>query len=256
MRTAPFHDLQADTIGGVIDSLDVVVDWARENGHRLGYFAALYRKVTVCVEAAIAAGEFADGDRMERLDVVFANRYLAALEQACRGETCTTSWQLALDACSRWRPIALQHLLLGMNAHIALDLAIAAVETAPAGELDALRGDFDLINDILASLTDGVQDELARVWPALRLLDRLGGRIDEALAGFGLVVARSRAWEVAGRLAAVSGPERSARISVLDRQVATFGERILAPGLVAAVVLLAIRLTEMRSVRRIIEILE
>ena len=125
----------AATIDEVIAQLDEVIDRARREGSRVGYFPALYRKVTVAVKEGIAAGRFEDGQRMERLDVVFANRYLEAMAAWRAGEPPTRSWQLSFEAAGRWWPIVLQHLLLGMNAHINLDLGVAAARTAPGAEL-------------------------------------------------------------------------------------------------------------------------
>src|SRR5262245_55821690 len=113
---------QAQTIDQVIAALDDIVSDSLARGSRAGYFAALYRKVTVRVKQEIANGFFENGPRMERLDVIFANRYLDAYSRWRRGEKPTDVWKLALDATEMWRPLVLQHLLLGMNAHINLDL--------------------------------------------------------------------------------------------------------------------------------------
>lgn len=67
------------TIDGVIEELDRTIATARRDESRLGYFPALYRKVTASVQQGIADGRFEDGDRMERLDIIFANRYLEAI---------------------------------------------------------------------------------------------------------------------------------------------------------------------------------
>lgn len=55
---------------------------ALEDGDRAGYFAVLYRKVTAKVKEGIAAGFFDDPGPMERLDVLFADRYLDAVADA------------------------------------------------------------------------------------------------------------------------------------------------------------------------------
>jgi len=157
----------ASTIDGVIERLDDVIAGARRQDSRSGYFPALYRKVTASVKEGIRAGRFADGERMERLDVVFANRYLDAVAAVRRGEPPTRSWQISFAAAQGWWPIVLQHLLLGMNAHINLDLGIAAARTAPGAELAGLESDFNSINDLLAELVNGVKEELSTVWPRL-----------------------------------------------------------------------------------------
>src|SRR5687767_5236686 len=80
------------TIAAVITALEGIMDRCAATGSRLGYFAALYHKVTCRVRDGIAAGEFADAPRMERLDVAFANRHIEAFMQQERGETPTQSW--------------------------------------------------------------------------------------------------------------------------------------------------------------------
>ncbi|HBE00237.1 MAG TPA: hypothetical protein DC060_18845, partial [Gemmatimonadetes bacterium] len=70
----------AETIDEVVDQLTEIVEWSRTANPPLGYFAALYRKVTIKVGEGIADGIFDDGDRMEQLDVIFATRYLHAVE--------------------------------------------------------------------------------------------------------------------------------------------------------------------------------
>jgi hypothetical protein len=178
--------MPAKTIDEVIQELDDIIAWAQGNRSRLGYFAAMYRKVTLKVKEGIADGVFENegiadgvfenGERMERLDVIFANRYLEAIAQHRDGKIPTVSWQLAFEASKRYWPIVLQHLLLGMNAHINLDLGIAAARTSPGGAIYDLENDFNKINEILAALVDGVERELARIWPMLKLLDRIAGK--------------------------------------------------------------------------------
>src|SRR5687768_12658552 len=137
--------MPAQTIDEVLAQLDEVIRRARQESDRLGYFATLYRNVTLKVKEGITAGLFEDGNRMERLDVTFANRYLAALDSFRCGQQSSKCWRTAFDTAATWPPIVLQHLLLGMNAHINFDLGIAAQEVAPGQALPSLRKDFDQI---------------------------------------------------------------------------------------------------------------
>jgi hypothetical protein len=57
-----------------------MVNGALRDGDRIGYFASLYRQVTVAIRAAIRTNEFDDGERMSRFDAAFGNRYFAALD--------------------------------------------------------------------------------------------------------------------------------------------------------------------------------
>jgi hypothetical protein len=146
--------MRAENIEDIIKNLTEIIEWSRENASRLGYFPALYRKVTVQVRNGIEEGFFEHGDLMDRFDVVFANRYLDAFHQYVDSGTATRSWKLAMDATSSRRPVVLQHLLLGMNAHIALDLAVTVAETTPERKLPELKNDFLKINGILSGLID------------------------------------------------------------------------------------------------------
>jgi hypothetical protein len=220
----------ARTIDDVIARLGDIVTYCRRTDSRLGYFPALYRKVTIQVKEDIAAGRFDDGARMERLDVRFANRYFAAFDQHRRGATPTRSWAYGFARAASPDPLILQHLMLGINAHINLDLGIAAVETAPAEALPALRTDFERINTILAALVDEVQDEIAALWPAMGVLDRLGGRLDEALCNFCLAKARVMAWTRAEQLAACPIDTHPTHIARFDDEVCALSRRICPDG--------------------------
>ena len=129
------------TIDGVLEELDRTIATARQDESRLGYFPALYRKVTASVQQGIVDGRFEDGERMERLDVIFANRYLDAIGKLRDGEAPSRSWAIAFAAAASRRPIVLQHLLLGMNAHINLDLGIAAARAEAVSEIRTVARD-------------------------------------------------------------------------------------------------------------------
>ena len=171
--------LQAKTIENATEIMDDIVQDSISKGERLGYFAALYRTVTYVVKERCDEGFFEDNDRMRRLDVIFANRYFAAYDAYYKqNDEPSKSWQVAFDHTKLKQLIILQHLLMGMNAHINLDLGIAAAEVADEwGALDdSLLGDFNRLNNILAGLIDRVQEEIGNVSPLLKFLDKLVDR--------------------------------------------------------------------------------
>lgn len=247
----------ANSIDEVIQNLSEIIDWATTNNSRLGYFPALYRKVTVKVKEGIQNHFFDDNERMERLDVVFANRYLKAFEQFQTGQEPTQSWQLAFEATAKWWPIVLQHLLLGMNAHILLDLGIAAAEVVPPEQIDDLENDFAKINQILNDLVEEVQNELGEISPLFRFLDMKTGKFDEALAKFGIEVTRNQAWGVACDFAATPKENWPTKIESLDQQIFNFGQKILSANSIwLRMVLGFIRLGEIHGTKKVIEILK
>lgn len=247
--------MTVDTIDEVIGRLDAIVGWARRTGSRSGYFAALYRRVTLEVWDGIREGRFDDGPRTERLDVIFAERYLEAFARWRRGEPTTRSWAVAFEAADDWWPIVLQHLLLGINAHINLDLGIATARTAPGDALADLRGDFREINRILAALVDDVQRRLGEVWPLLHVLDWVGGRTDEEIIHFQIEVAREHAWTFARRLNDRPESEWRDEIRRVDESIEGLGRLVRHPGPLLGTVTKVVRLGELRSVPRVIDLL-
>ncbi|MBD3275256.1 MAG: hypothetical protein GF372_08095 [Candidatus Marinimicrobia bacterium] len=250
--------MPASSVDDVIDSLETIIEWSKQNESKLGYFPALYCKVTRRVKDGINRNEFHDGDRMEKFDVIFANRYLTAFEKYHNQGYPVRAWDHTFDATRRWKPIILQHLMLGMNAHINLDLGIAAAETADSvgDSLQDMEHDFFLITDILIEMIDHVQNEISRVWPMMGLLDRIAGEKDELIAAFGLDVSRNRAWKTARALANLSGDRREHTIGKLDRNVRNLGKLLLSNGPIFGMLLFIARLGEMRSVSGTIEVLE
>ena len=248
--------MTAQNIDDVIAKLDGIVDWSRQHESRLGYFAALYRKMSVEVKRGIETSQFDDGERMHHIGAVFANRYLAAFDQFQQGRRPTRSWVLAFEATQRWRPTVLQHLVLGMNAHINLDLGIAMARSVRGDALPDAQSDFNKINDLLAHLIDQVQDELTEIWPLTRLLDRLGGRKDEFVINFSLERARDHAWQVAQRLAPLEHDAQELEIPALDAKVERIGRLVLYPGWILSTAFTFVRLGERASISDIIDILK
>jgi len=251
------HGRQPDAIDEVIEYLDEILQWAAAEGSRMGYFAALYRGVTDKVREGIASGLFQDGARMERFDVIFANRYLEALRIYRVGNQPTRSWLFAFESAKGTRPVVLQHLLLGINAHINLDLGVAAAEVCKGSELGALQRDFDSINDILASRVSVVRAQIARVSPLTSLLERVDPTADRAVINFSIERAREQAWTVAELLACLHPSAWPNRIDVLDRTTTSLARLIRdPPGWVLNTGLGFIRLAERHNVRHVIEALQ
>ena len=246
----------ARTIDEVIAQLDDIIARSIREQSRLGYFAALYRKVTVKVKEGIAQGRFEDGPRMERLDVTFANRYLTALNQFRSGQQPFLSWLASFKAASSWRPIILQQLLLAMNPHINLDLGIAAAETCPGDELPSLQHDFDEINNILAALVGQVESEINEVSPWINFLDHIDPKADTAIVNFSMDKARACAWDLATKLAPLSPIEWKPLLDVRDLEMTALADLIWHPvGVIFKLGLLLIRSRESSDVARVIDVL-
>lgn len=239
---------QITTIDEVIATLEIIISESEKDNGTSGYFAALYQKVTIKVKEGIDSGSFEDGVRMEQLDVVFAKRYIDAYFSFKKGEPTTLSWQKAFNFSSHFRPIVLQHLLLGMNAHINLDLGIAANEISKGKNIADLENDFNRINEILSSLVHDVEEDLSEVWPTLKLILKLAGKVDDFMVDFSMKLARDGAWKFANQLSASAENQINSLIEIRDQKVAAKASIVTNPGAIATIVLFIIRVMERGSV--------
>ncbi len=89
----------------------------------------------------------------------------------------------------------MQHLILGINAHINLDLGIAVSETVGEnGSIMDFENDFNKINEILGSMIDDVQARIGRVSPLFYLLEKIGKGREDKIVSFSINIARDGAW--------------------------------------------------------------
>ncbi len=246
--------MTVQTIDDVVSALDTIVQQSYDNASRIGYFAALYRRVTRAVRDALNSGQFQNGPLLEKLDVVFASRYLDALATFQAGGKATRSWMLSFRGCGDSNLLILQQLLSGMNAHIDLDLGIAAAQVSPGDQLPQLKPDFDEINALLAGQVGAVEAELASLSPLIGDLEKLGLRTETSVINFNLQAARDNAWFLAQALASEPALLHNATLDGIDLVVSIKGRAILHPQVVG-VGLQLIQQAEVKDVRRVIEVL-
>ncbi|MEA2685697.1 MAG: hypothetical protein QOE93_892 [Actinomycetota bacterium] len=217
-------------IDAVLTRIDSVVVEARARRLRTGFFAAMYRQTTKTVGREVEAGAFDDAERMARFVAMFAGRYLDAVGLWQAGQQPTRSWRVAFRAADRRDRVILQHLLLGMNAHINLDLAVVAATICPGDSIFELKDDFGRINDVLQRLMVPLQKTIGRFSPLLHVLWQVGGDVDDEVLNFSIRVARRDAWQQAVTLAHLDDERRALAIDSLDRKVAVLGRLVDQPG--------------------------
>jgi len=242
------------TIDEAIIKMDAIVAHCMEQNHRAGFFAVLYRHVTIRIKQGIDKKEFEDNARMEKLDVIFALRFFDAYDAWMVQKPTSQCWERAFDASTGNKYLVMQHLLLGINAHINLDLGIAAAQTMENQPLEGLKADFDKINDILASLVDGVKSNISKVSPIFGLLTTLARGKDELLLIFSIGVARDGAWKFAGEFYATPNKEDS--IALRDVKIAQLAHHLTNPGKWLSFLVKIIRWGEYKSVGEKMKILE
>lgn len=220
--------MPATTIDGVIDQLEDIIDNCIRTESRLGYFAALYKRMTLAVKAGIQRGAFQDAARIEALDVMFANRYLSTRERYFAGESPGVSWLQAYDAATSDSHIVLQQLLAGINPHIMIDLGVAAARTCPGDQLAGLATDFATINNVIFSLMSVVDAELDALSPETAVIDRVVGKFKDAAIFDAMEKGRTSAWDFAQSLAYLPLDQQASRIGARDLEARYLGDIILA----------------------------
>lgn len=248
--------MQIQNIQDVINQLTEITEQCKASQNRAGYFAAMYKRMTVAVRDSINANEFEDGARMEKLDMVFAQRYLDAYACFFAKQPCSNSWQFTFNACTDNSLIVLQHLLLGINTHINLDLAIASAEVAPGESINALQKDFNHINSLISSLIDDIQECLCKVWLPMRMLLRIANGKQLPVLNFSIAKAREVSWSNAVLLANMNAEQKNIYIQQMDNVVKVLGEKIKSPDIATRFMLNAIHFTEYDDVARTINLID
>ena len=215
-------------IDEVVDAIQSIVDWSISASSRLGYFAALYKRITIAVRTALEQGAFENTERMERFDVAFASRYFDALNGYFHPET----HSLVAGDVRRVAPLGADHRAThawGVNAHIDLDLGIVAHTISPSGQLTSLHADFNTINAVLASQINDVVARLNELSPALADLYAVLEENEIFLINEAVRTYRDSAWRLAIILALEPAFARPLTIWARDRKVAEQGELIYDP---------------------------
>jgi hypothetical protein len=191
---------------------------------RRAVFLTCYMMMTQNMQSAIVQGDFGDGEWVDRLLNHFAEYYFVALDAYERDRVSAPPvWQLAHDAALEGRDVALQQLLLGVNAHINYDLVLAVADML-GPEWDRLSDternvryvDYCHVNEIIGQTIDAVQDQvLEPAMPSMALVDRLLGNLDERLISRIITGWREAVWENAVRLLEAQDPD--ARALLLQR---------------------------------------
>lgn len=224
------------TLVEVIPAMREMMKARQREGSRRAIFLSLYMSVTDAIGQRVREGGFQDPVWVERYGVAFANLYLRAVDSYASGTWTPKAWRRAFDCADNRSALVLQDLLLGVNAHINHDLALALIEAGIDDRRDERYADHTSVNAVLESLTNQAQQQIAEAYaPGLANFDALGGDVDEMVAAFSIARAREHAWAVALSLANARNPfERKLIMRGLDVQADVLARLILIPGSTAA----------------------
>jgi hypothetical protein len=159
--------------------------------------------MTTNMQAAIEEEEFHDPVWVNNLLVYFATYYFDALDAFDANRPAPAVWLLAFEAAARPHTHPLQNLMLGVNAHINYDLVLVVADllqtewpALSAEQRQERYADYCTVNEIIALTIDAVQDDvLERRSPAMSLVDRSLGRLDEQMVVNLITRWRDQVWQ-------------------------------------------------------------
>lgn len=190
-------------------------------------FNRMYLTVTEGVRTGL--GGFADPPAVAELDVLFAGRYLLAVDAVAAGRRPPACWRPLFELRADPEVHPLQFALAGMNAHIQHDLPLAVVDTCRrlGREPEQLEGDYHRINGLLAEVETAVREQLMPGPDVLERLEPMTHRIGAWSVG----TAREAAWGSVRLLWGLRGRPAAARAcaTALDGAVGLLGRALLLP---------------------------
>ncbi|MEM9053014.1 MAG: DUF5995 family protein, partial [Bacteroidota bacterium] len=98
--------------------------------------------------------------------------------------------------------------------------------------------------------------ELSEIWPFLKVLLKLSGKLDDKLINFSMKLARDGAWKFAQELNLVSGSAYIEMIDQRDVRIEQIAKLVYPKNILIRILFGIIRLSLRKSIRERIEILE
>lgn len=225
-----FDEFQS--VNDVIKNLEMFENYCIQNDDLRGVFATAYLHISRSINKNLLEEKFRNNSWVRKYLVRFGDLYRIALVDYENGNVSRVpkSWKISFQTAKNREGLIIQHLLLGINAHINHDLAIALFDVKIDPDRNDKYVDHVLINQILEKATDGLKQEVANKYaPILRRLDQSVGSIDEKITNFSIPKAREHAWTFAGALTSSknNSEERLLR-TALDDQAAVLARLIMA----------------------------
>lgn len=216
-----------------------IEEWEKRSDHR-AIFLRCYSMMTHNMLTAVRAGQFHDPDWVTSLLNHFAGYYFNALEAyEASGQSAPPVWMVAHEAADREGTLALQNLLLGVNAHINYDLVLTLVDILGPEWSDLIESqrqtryqDHCHVNTIIGKTIDAIQDQVIEIeQPDMDLIDKALGPLDEWLMSNLISNWRDEVWDQAVEILEIRGSEaRLAKRGRIEDTTLARAEAILMQG--------------------------
>lgn len=169
-------------------------------------FNRMYLEVTLGVAGQVQQEAFADADWITALDVVFANRYFAAVDALSSPATeQPAAWRPLLAARGNDDIEPIQFALAGMNVHINNDLPLAVVATCADRGTAPTDGphhqDYQRVDALLDASEQSIRESFEQ--RAVRDADRHVAAVLNLVCNWSMNESRDVAWDTALALWAV-----------------------------------------------------
>ena len=192
----------AATVDEVIARMRAI-DAALPASDGVACFNRMYLDVTVGVGNEIEQQSFGDPAFVARLDVVFANLYLGAVDALSAPPSAVpVAWRPLLAARSNPGIESIQFALAGMNTHINHDLPLAVVATctelATAPSDGCHHDDYQKVDALLDAMEQSARESFEP--PGLAAVDRHVAAVANVIANWSINAARDVAWDTATAL--------------------------------------------------------
>jgi len=212
-----------------------------QHDHR-GPFAMLYTRTTTKIREGLAKGRFYDRQYSEDLTTMFAELYRRAYVDYVDGkmDEVPDAWRIQFDTAKKSdeaqasgkkdNVLVLQHMVLGVNAHINRDLSHAVEIVGYQGKsADYRKKDYEVVRDILkenvdASLDTVIQKYAEGLGETPEFVRDLMGKVFYVW----MVTGREKAWEDS-KLLMKPWPVNA----LADREV-NYTSRLMADAILAA----------------------
>ncbi|WP_030442137.1 DUF5995 family protein [Actinoplanes subtropicus] len=188
-----------------LDAVQVILDELPPSpaANRVAAFNSLYNRITRRVDDALRSGDQVNQpDFLELLDVQFARRYFAALELWNQDDEDTPDvWEVLFKRGRDLEMSKLTAAMLGVNAHVNHDLALALIGTwadlgAPTDDL--IHPDYLLVNQIFYEEIPPLRRGFSTRWQLE--IDDFVGQLDDWSQRMLVTVTRAHAWDQGLRL--------------------------------------------------------
>ncbi len=189
----------ATSIAQVIERMHAV-EASLPAGDGVACFNRMYLGVTQKVAQQVQASGFGDREFMTHLDVVFAQRYFAAVD-AVSGPSSEmpACWAPLFAARSAAGIEPIQFALAGMNAHINFDLPMAVVATCADLNTEPDAGshhdDYMKVDSLLDAAEQSVRQSFES--PEVAAVDRHTENVLNVVCNWNINAARDTAWNTA-----------------------------------------------------------